>query len=173
MMMLKHFTLLVALSICGCAAHAEDAPQSVRLRFVPVDTHEECGGGANFTRLRPAPGRPGAFFALVHAGLKDKFPIQDEGGKLLFSVVVPEATDERFLLEIRTDREPQKISLPRDKAVTVQMVAAQYEFYFPTCHVDPSAKATTNKALLIVTRLPQSRGQRDNAKAFSSDRKQN
>jgi hypothetical protein len=173
MMMLKNLALLVALSMCGCAAHAEDAPQPVRLRFVPVDTHKECGGGANFTRLSPAPGRPGALFAIVHAGLKDEFPIQDQRGKLLFSVAVPEATDERFLLEIRTDRESQKITLRRDKAVTVQIAEGRYEFYFPTCHVNPSAKATTNKALLIVTRLPQSRVQRGKATALPSDREQN
>jgi len=154
MMMLRELAVLVALSLCGCAAHGEDAAQSIRLRFVPVDTHAECGGGANFTRLGPAPGRPGALFAIVHAGLKDEFPVQDQGGQLLFNVVVAEATDERFLLEIRTDDGSQTISLRRNKAVTVQIAEVKYEFYYPICRVNPSDKATTNKAMLIVTRLP-------------------
>jgi len=151
----KACTLLATFLLWAVAAHGEDAAQSVRLRFVPVDTHGECGAGAHFTRLCPAPGRPGALFAIVHAGLRDKFPIKDQDGRVVFRVTVPEATDERFVLEIKAETGSQKIDLPRDKPVTIEVAGARFEFYYPTSHVSSEGKTTTNKALLIVTRVPQ------------------
>ena len=130
------------------------ARQLVRVRFVPVDTHAEPGGGANWTRLVPAPDRPGALWAVVHAGLGDTFPVQEKGNRTLFKVAVTEATDDRFGLAIHKENESQRIDLPRDKLVSVQIAESTYEFYYPTRHVDSADKATTNKAMLIVTRLP-------------------
>jgi hypothetical protein len=129
-------------------------PHLVRLRFVPVDTHAECGGGASWSRLSPAPDRPGALWARVHAGLGDEFPILDQDGRTLFHVVVPEATDDRFVLDVRCDGSSKKIELWRDKPHTVQAAGAKYEFYYPTCTVSSASKTTTHKAMLIVTRLP-------------------
>ena len=130
------------------------AQQLVRVRFVPVDTHAECGGGANWTRLGPAPNRPGALWAMVHAGLGDTFPVQDKGNRTLFKVTVTEATDDHFVLAIHKENGSQRIDLPRDKPVSVQVAENTYELYYPTRHVDSADKAMTSKAMLIVTRLP-------------------
>jgi hypothetical protein len=145
---------VIALSVCGCAVDNGSKPHLVRLRFVPVDTHAESGGGANWSRLSPAPNRPGALWATVHAGLGDEFPVQDQDGRVLFEVVVPEATDENFVLEVRSEGGPQTIDLQRDKPLTVQVAKASYEFYYPTCNVSSARKTTTHKAMLILTRLP-------------------
>ena len=150
----------IVLSACGCATHEGSKSHTVRLRFVPVDTHAESGSGANWSRLSPAPDRPGAQWAMIRAGLKDEFPVQDQAGQLLFDVAVPDANDDCFVLKIRSDHGSHTISLRRDKAVTVQIGDAKYEFYYPTCHVNPSEEATTNRAMLIVTRLPSQSDQR-------------
>ena len=152
--MQRLLVILVAVALCSCAIDKEKAPHSVRLRFVPVDANAECGGGANFTRLCPAPDRSGAVFAMVHAGLRDEFPVQDQEGHVLFRVAVPDATDERFVLEIQTDGGSQTINLMRDKPVTVEVAGGSFEFYYPTSHVSSADRTTTHKALLIVTRLP-------------------
>jgi len=126
--------------------------QLVRVRFVPAATHAKRG--ANWTRLVPAPKRPGALWAMVHAGLGDTFPVLDQGNRKLFEVTVAEATDEHFVLTIPKEDGAQKIELRRDKPVSVQVGEDTYEFYYPTCRVDSADKATTSKAMLIVTRLP-------------------
>ena len=132
----------------------ETAGRLVRVRFVSLDTHAERGGGANWTRLVPAPNRPGALWAMVHAGLGDTFPVLDENSRVLFKVAVTEATDDRFILAIHKENGSQRIDLPRDKPVSVQVAESTYEFYYPSRHVDSPDKATTHKAMLIVTRLP-------------------
>ena len=154
--MQRTLTILVTFSLCGGAMHGEDSPQSVRLRFEAVDTHRECGGGANFTRLCPAPGRPGALFAIVHAGLNDTFPIRSREGDVVFRVTVPAATDEQFTLQIKTKagKVLRTITLIRDKPVTVNVAGDRFEFYYPTVQVSSTGKRTTNKALLLITRLP-------------------
>lgn len=150
----KLFAIAIALLVWGCANHNDSEPHSVRLRFEPVDTHAASGGGANWTRLSPAPNRPGALWATVHAGLKDEFPIQDQDGSILFEVVVPEATDDYFILELRNEEGSKTIDLKRDKPLTVQVAGAGYEFYYPTCRVSSAGKTTTHKAMLVVTQLP-------------------
>jgi hypothetical protein len=94
-------------------------------------------------------------FAIIHAGLRDKFPIKDQDGRVLFRVTVPQATDDRFVLEIKAETGSQRVELLRDKPVTIEVVGERFEFYYPTSHVSSEEKTTTNKALLIVTRLPQ------------------
>lgn len=152
--MQKPVVFAIVLLVCGCAVDNGSKPHSVRLRFVPVDTHAESGGGANWSRLSPAPDRPGALWAMVHAGLGDKFPVQDQDGHVLFNVFVPEATDDHFVLEVRGDDGLKTLDLLRDKRLTVQIAEAKYEFYYPTCNVSSASKTTTHKAMLIVTRLP-------------------
>ena len=152
--MQKLVVFVIALSACGCAVRDGNEPDSVRLRFVPVDTHAESGGGANWSRLSPAPNRPGALWTTVHVGLGDEFPVQDQDGRGLFDVVVPEATDDHFVLKIRSADDSKTIDLQRDKPLTVQIAEAKYEFYYPTCNVSSASKTTTHKAMLIVTRLP-------------------
>jgi hypothetical protein len=152
--MQKLILFTVVLLACGCAKDNDSNSHSVRLRFVPVDTHAESGGGANWSRLNPAPNRPGALWATVHAGLGDEFPIQDQAGDALFNVVVPEATDDHFVLEIPNAEGSKKIDLYRDKPLTVEVAKAKYEFYYPTCNVSSGSKTTTHKAMLIVTQLP-------------------
>ena len=146
--------LAIALLVCGCAVDNSSKPQSVRLRFVPVDTHAECGGGANWSRLSPAPNRPGALWATVHAGFGDQFPVQDQDGRVLFNVAVPEATDDHFVLEVRDAGESKTLDLARGRPLTVQVAEARYEFYFPICNVSSAGATTTSKAMLIVTQLP-------------------
>ena len=152
--MQKLVAFAITLSVCGCAVHNGSKPHLVRLRFVPVDTHVEDGGGANWSRLSPAPDRPGALWATAHAGLGDEFPVQDQDGRVLFDVVVPEATDDHFVLKVRSADGSKTIDLRRDKPLTVQVAEASYEFYYPTCKVSSAGKTTTHKAMVIVTRLP-------------------
>jgi len=152
--MQKPVLFAIVLLVCGCAVDNGSKPHLVRLRFVPSDTHAESGGGANWSRLSPAPNRPGALWATVHAGLGDEFPVQDQDGRVLFEVVVPEATDDHFVLEVHNDGGSKKIELWRDKPLTMQVAGTKYEFYYPTCNVSSASKTTTHKAMLIVTRLP-------------------
>ena len=152
--MQRILTILVTLSLCGGAMHAEDPDEAVRLRFEPINTKKESGGGANFTSLSPAPGRPGALSAMVHAGMKDTFPIQDEQGAVLFRVTVPAATDDQFTLQItKAGKMLQMIRLKRDQPVTANIAAGRFVFYYPSTYVSSTEKNTTNKALLIVTKL--------------------
>jgi hypothetical protein len=150
----KLIVLSIALLACGCAEQSSSEPHLARLRFVALDTHAESGGGASWSRLNPAPDRPGALWATVHAGLGDEFPIQDQEGDVLFDVTVPEATDDHFVLKLSSAGVSKTIDLQRDKPLTVQLAEASYEFYYPSCNVSSSDKTTTHKAMLIVTRLP-------------------
>lgn len=152
--MQKLTVFTIALLVCGCTADNGSKPHLVRLRFVPKDTHAESRGGASWSHLSPAPNRPGALWATAHVGLGDEFPVKDQCGDVLFNVAVPEATDDNFVLEIRSPDGSKTIDLQRDKPLTVQIAEARYEFYYPTRNASSAGKTTTHKAMLIVTRLP-------------------
>jgi len=90
----------------------------------------------------------------AHAGIGDTFPVQEKDGRRLFDVVIPEGNDDQLLVEVRSQAGTQRIDLPRDKTVTVEIEGSRYDWYYPSTYVNPDGKATTDKAFLIITRLP-------------------
>jgi len=48
----------------------------------------------------------------------------------------------------------QRIDVPRDTKVTVEIGGSRYEWYYPSLYINPDGKATSDKAFLILTRLP-------------------
>ena len=147
--MQKLIVILLGFFVCGCAVHENIDPSPVRQRFEPIDS-EVSGRGANWTSLVPAPNRPGAFWVRVHAGVGDTFPVKEEDGRKLFDAVVAEGNDDQLVVKVGL----QQIDLPRDKKVTVEIEGSRYEWYYPSTYINPDGKATTDKAFLILTRLP-------------------
>lgn len=153
--MRKQVCVLVGVLICGCGGQEVSQPQTMRLRFVPLDTHSESGGGASWTALHAFPGGPpGVMRAMAHAGLHDTFPVREEGRPKLFEVGVVEADDDRFVLDVRSEKGTQRIDLPRDSSASVQVAGSQYELSYPSVTVSSTARPTTNKAMLLVHRIP-------------------
>jgi hypothetical protein len=152
--MQKLIVMFVGLFVCGCAVEEKNSNSiPLRQRFEPVDS-EVSGKGANWTALVEAPDRPGAFWVRAHAGIGDTFPIKEKDGPKLFDVEVPEGNDAKLLVEAHYQGGMQRIEVPRDKVVTVEIGGSKYEWYYPSIYVNPDGKATTDKAFLIVTRLP-------------------
>ena len=151
--------------VCGCGVEEKDQPDKeinlpkgpypvkVRQRFEPVDSRQS-GRSANWTALVPVSDRPGALWVRAHAGIGDTFPVQEKDGPKLFDVAIPEGNDDKLLVEVRYQGGMQRIDVPRDKVVTVEIGQRRYEWYYPSIYVNPDGKATTDKAFLILTRLP-------------------
>jgi len=166
--MRKIIVILMGLFVCGCAVeknaksskdqNAAKIPKgpytsTVRQQFEPVDS-KVSGKGANWTVLVPVSDRPGAFWVRAHAGIGDTFPVQEKGGPKLFDVAIPEGSDDKLLVEVRYQGGIQRIDVPRDQKVTVEIGGHKYEWYYPSIYVNPDSTATTDKAFLILTRLP-------------------
>jgi hypothetical protein len=143
---------LLGLLFCGCASHEAANPHVVQQRFVPVPHDPSAGSAANWTALVPFPDKNGAPHVLAHAGVGDKFPVQEKGGPTLFQVLVVEGDDAHLILEIRSEETLKKIDLRRDQSVSVQVTDGRYEFCYPTTHVSRAAQPTTSKAFLLVKR---------------------
>jgi hypothetical protein len=145
---------IATLLICGCAERESARQRPVRQRFVPTDAQTSQGQGASWSALAPAPNRPGAFWLHAHAGIGDEFPVHEQNGPTLFDVVVREGNDDHLTLEIRREEDVRAIRLNRDEPLSLRIAANQYEFYYPSVHVDPGSRTTTSQVFLIVTRLP-------------------
>ena len=151
--MQKTIVILLVLFVCSCAVKENSNPSRVRQRFEPTES-SESGQGANWTALVPAPGRPGAFWLRANAGIGDTFPVKEKDGQKLFDVTVPEGNDDKLLVEVSYQGGVQRIDVPRDTKVTVEIGGSRYEWYYPSLYINPDGKATSDKAFLILTRLP-------------------
>jgi len=158
--MQKCIVIVLGIFVCGCAVEEngdpsqELNPAKIRQRFEPLDS-KETGRGANWTALAEAPERPGAFWLRAHAGVGDTFPVQEASGPKLFDVAIPEGNDEKLLVDIRYQGGVQRIEVPRDTPVTVEIGGRRYEWHYPSLYVNPESQATSDKAFLILTRLPR------------------
>lgn len=140
--------ILIGLWVCGSAVADDDRPRVVRLRFVPEKA--PATSGASWSRLGAGPGD----CAMVDAGIGDKFPVQDKDGRTIFDVVVVEANDAQFVVEVHSKEGSEKLDLRRDKPVTVQVAGIQYQLLYPTIYVTLGSKTTTSKVLLTVKPCP-------------------
>ncbi|MHC4478749.1 MAG: hypothetical protein ACYTEL_24205 [Planctomycetota bacterium] len=145
--------ILLGFFVSSCAVDENLKSSTVRQQFEPIDS-EVSDRGANWTALVPAPDRPGAFWVRAHVGIGDTFPVQEKDGRRLFDVVIAEGNDDQLLVEVRCQAGMQRIDLPRDKTVTVEIEGNRYEWYYPSTYVNPDGRTTTDKAFLIIMRLP-------------------
>ena len=146
---------VVGLLLCSCTADKSAGPQSVRQRFVPAPARSSGGTGANWTALAPFPHEFGNRQVLAHAGIGDTFPVQEPGGLILFEVAVLAGDEEHLVLEIRAGESPaKKITLRRDKKVTVPVGSSRFDFCYPTVHISTGDPPTTSKAMVIVRLCP-------------------
>jgi len=90
----------------------------------------------------------------AHVGIGDRFPVREENGPALFDVIVTDGNDDHLVLAIRSPNGSQTIDVPRDKPTAAQIADRQYEFLYPSVHVDPTVGAATEQAFLILTRHP-------------------
>lgn len=157
--MCKLVWILISLLLCGCALHGDDKAHSVRVRFVPgsVPTSPlESGSGAVWSSLHPGPG--GKLILQAWAGIGDKFPVQDKDDLLHFEVELKDGDDDHLSLDILSQQVVQKIDVQRDKPAQVQVAGIEYELTYPSVSVSSKEnKFTTNKAMLLVTRVALSR----------------
>jgi len=151
--MRKAAVVLIGLAICGCAGREASQPQVVRQRFMAGEK-ADAPRGASWTKLVPAPGRPGAMWVRAHAGVGDKFPVQDEAGQTHFDVAVIDGNDDRLTLQAGSVDDAVRFDVYRDKLVVVRLRERMYEFHYPSVGVSSAAPAATDKALIMVTRLP-------------------
>ena len=140
--------ILITLCVCGNAVADDDRPQVVRLRFVPEKP--PATSVASGSRLGAGPGG----CAMIDAGIDDTFPVQDKDGHILFDLVVIEACDAQFVVEVRSKDAPKTLDLQRDKPVTVQVAGNKYELLYPTVYVTLGSKTTTSRVLLTVKPCP-------------------
>jgi len=127
----------------------------VRLRFVPGSPTRPGNSdfkGASFMKLCPGPGK-GTLWCQAHAGVGDRYPVTDEAGVNRFDVLLADGDDDHVILEISSREGVKRIELARDKPGALELAGIKYELLYPSVSVGgmPDEKATTNKAMLIVT----------------------
>ncbi|WP_147263371.1 hypothetical protein [Roseimicrobium gellanilyticum] len=97
---------------------------------------------------------------IAHAGVGDSFPVQEEGKPKDFDVIVKSGDDDKLVLEFSQDGKPAfaPITLGRDwtpaQSGNVKTPQFQYEFKYPSVSVSGKAKTVTDKAMIIVRRIP-------------------
>jgi hypothetical protein len=131
---------------------ADDKPHLVRQRFVPGKSEN----GASWSALRPEPDNRGGVFLQAWAGIGEKFPVKEKGGPTLFEVTVLDGDDDHLLMEVRSKEVTQKIDVRRDKSEQVVIAGIRYELAYPSTSVSSADKATTNQAMIMVCRRPES-----------------
>lgn len=147
-------TCAAAMLLTGCTAQKETQRQAVRQRFVP-DPHNSSSSGANWTALhQSAEDKPGVLMVMAHAGIGDTFPVQEERKPKLFDVMVVAGDDEHLILDVRSEESSQRLNLHRDGTVLVNVVGHKYSLAYPSVTVRPDSKPTTDKAMILVHRLP-------------------
>jgi hypothetical protein len=152
--MQKGTMILIGIMLAGCMPHEGAKSGTVRLRFVPAG-ESAAKSGASWSSLHPSPdGRPGVSMAMAHAGIGDTFPVKEDGGPMLFEVVVVAGDDDHLVLELRSQGPSQKIDLRRDKSESVQVGGRTYKLSYPSVYVAPTAEPSTTQAMLMVHRLP-------------------
>ena len=130
--------------------------EAVRVRFVPGGGPMKGSSdykGASCTTLTQGPD-PKALWLQAHAGVGDKFPVQDDGGVQLFEVLLQKGDDDHVVLEIQSKEGRKEVNLGRDKKRSVSVGGVQYDLAYPSVSVaaSPGEKPTTNKAMLMITR---------------------
>jgi hypothetical protein len=153
---LLHLAVVLAAVGASLAVAEEQQTTSARLRFVPEGgawKGESEFKGASWTHLGPGL-KADSLFLQARVGVGDKFPVQDKAGATLFEIKLVEGNDDRVAVEVQTKSGNQKVDLPRDRSVEVNVSGTKYELLYPSIRVGASAKETpsTNKATLIVTR---------------------
>src|SRR5260221_9205271 len=138
--------------------------QAVRQKFVPAPADPSRGNGADFTALHHlVDDDPDVLMLMAHAGVGDSFPVQEDGKPKAFVVKVASGNDNKLELEIPWDKEPetiifdkgpQKLTLQRDGATALSSEGFRYVFSYPSVTVAPDGKDTTDKAMIIVNRIP-------------------
>ena len=146
--------LAAILMMCGCAGREPGQTSPVRQRFVPADAEASNRRPASWSALVPAPDRPGALWLRAHVRIGGTFPVREENGPTLFDVIVTDGNDDHLVLAIQSLNCSQTIDVPRDKPTAIHIAGHQYEFLYPSVHVDPSVGTTTEQAFLILTRYP-------------------
>jgi len=114
---------------------------------IPVPT------GADWTPLGPGPGNePGVLFLMAHAGIGDRIPVQDKGGRTHFVIIVAEGEDQYLLLVVHSKEGAQGFDVIRDNPMPVEVGGGRYELLYPTTRVGaaPDAMPTTDKPTIIV-----------------------
>jgi hypothetical protein len=143
--------VLVGVLLCGCAAHNDGAPATVRQRFVPATSTSARGNGAIRSALHAFGDKPGMLMMQAWAGIGDKFPVQHEDGRTFFEVTLVEGNDDHLVLELSSAGGSQRMDVWRDKAASARVSGSMYEFVYPSVTANATAKPTTDKAFIIVT----------------------
>ena len=147
-------TLCTTLSAFALDKPTNQAPNGVRLRFVPVPHSSTCGGGASWSALGPFLDIKGVLAVMAHAGLGDTFPVKEDHKPKLFDVFVVSGNDAHLKLELRSEEGLQQFDVKRDKEAIKQVKGRKYSFQYPSSTVSASEKSTTDKASIFVFRLP-------------------
>ena len=149
-------TLLLSLALLATAnppSHGEDNPFTIRQRFVPAKPGE-ARRGASWSELGKAPMvKPGELFAQASAGIGDKFPVMQDG-KILFEIALTGGDDDHLLVEVRAGGTVQKLDLPRNKPVPVEVAGVKFRLLYPSLSVNRADNVpTTDLAEIFITRL--------------------
>jgi len=147
-------TLCTALPSLASNKPSNYAPHSVRLRFVPVPHDTSNGGSADWTALAPLFNIKGVVAVMAHAGIGDTFPVKEEHKPKVFDVIVVSGNDSHLLLEVRSEEGSQRFDVKRGKAVETQVHGQKYSLGYSSTTVSSDEKQTTDKATIVVTRLP-------------------
>ena len=144
---------IVMLAALAWSPHAH--AQAVRLRFAPRPHDEAAGSGADFSALHHmAADKPGVLMLMAHAGVGDSFPVAEEGKPKIFDIFMVAGDDDLLRLEIRTAGATQQIDLKRDGNVSFLFAGQKYVVAYPSVHVNPDGEVTTDRAMIIVNRVP-------------------
>lgn len=154
--MQKLMLLWIGLLLAGCATQVATKPaETTRQRFIATPHDPARGQGANWTALHQFPGDPaGVLMVMAHAGIGDTFPVQEAHGPKLFEVTVVAGDDDRLKLEVCSAEGTRRFDLRRDATVSLQIAQARYSLAYPSVTVAATGRATTDKAMILVHRLP-------------------
>ena len=150
--------LTVAALVIAQPALAADkpstTPQAVRQQFVPGPHDSSSGNGADWTTLvRLFPDAP-SLAVMAHAGVGDTFPVHEEHQPTLFDVILISGDDAHLTLEVSSAEGSRRFDLKRDEEVPVQVAGHKYTLLYPSITVSSDSKLTTDKATIIIERLP-------------------
>lgn len=150
-------------------ANAKPSKQALRQKFVPPPADPARGNGADFSMLHHFDkDDPDVLMLMAHAGVGDSFPVQEEGKAKEFDLKIVSGDDDKLELETIWNKATNpnqadinnevnafnKKTLRRDGTTETQNDEFRFIFSYPSVTVASAGKDTTDKAMLIVNRIP-------------------
>jgi hypothetical protein len=129
-----------AVFISGCASKGPvTPPESVELRFMPKPPGQD--NGAVWSMLTPFIN--GDIATQGQVGMGEWFPVAEPDGPELFEVHLVSGDDTAVIVEARTAKNTQRVSIEKGGIISCEIAGGEYEFLYPHRWIGKSSLPTT------------------------------